>query len=31
MSSGEAGKALGITPGAVRALKSRIYKTLKVA
>ena len=31
MSSGEAGKALGITPGAVRALKSRIYKALKVA
>jgi DNA-binding CsgD family transcriptional regulator len=31
MSSGEAGKALGITPGAVRALKSRIYKTLNVA
>jgi DNA-binding CsgD family transcriptional regulator len=31
LSSGEAGKALGITPGAVRALKSRIYKTLKVA
>jgi DNA-binding CsgD family transcriptional regulator len=31
MSSGEAGKALGITPGAVRTLKSRIYKTLKVA
>jgi DNA-binding CsgD family transcriptional regulator len=30
-SSGEAGKALGITPGAVRALKSRIYKKLKVA
>ena len=31
MSSSEAGKALGITPGAVRALKSRIYKTLKDA
>jgi DNA-binding CsgD family transcriptional regulator len=31
ISSREAGKALGITPGAVRALKSRIYKTLKVA
>jgi DNA-binding CsgD family transcriptional regulator len=31
MSSGEAGKALGITPGAVRALKSRIYKTLNAA
>jgi DNA-binding CsgD family transcriptional regulator len=29
--SGDAGKALGITPGAIRALKSRIYKTLKVA
>jgi DNA-binding CsgD family transcriptional regulator len=31
ISSREAGKALGITPGAVRALKSRIYKTLNVA
>jgi DNA-binding CsgD family transcriptional regulator len=31
ISSREAGNALGITPGAVRALKSKIYRTLKVA
>jgi DNA-binding CsgD family transcriptional regulator len=31
ISSREAGNALGITPGAVRALKSKIYRTLRVA